>query len=83
MPVAVKLVVDPVLTVAVAGVMAILFSVMTVRAASGEVLPPYEAVIVVVPAATPVATPAGIVATPVSDDVQVTVLVMLAVLASE
>ena len=57
---------------------------VTVRLAVGEVMPLAEAVTVVLPTATPVATPVVllIVATPVLPDDQVAWLVMSAVVAS-
>ena len=84
MPVAVNCCVAPALIDAVAGVTAIDCSVfVTVNTAAGEVTVPSVAVMLLVPAATPVAKPlALIVATDVVPDVQVTELVIFAVLPS-
>ena len=84
MPVAVNCCVAPALIDAVAGVTAIDCNVfVTVNTAAGEVTEPRLAVMLLEPAATPVASPAAlIVATEVVPDVQVTELVMLALLPS-
>ncbi len=70
---------------AVAGVTAMDWSVggVTVRTAAGEVIPLRLAVMLLVPGATPVATPRfEMVATEVVAEVQVTEVVILAVLPS-
>ena len=64
--------------------MAVITAAVTVRFAAGEVMPLADTVTVVLPTATPVATPVVlmIVATPVLPVAQVTWLVMLAVVLS-
>lgn len=79
-----KVAANPLATDVVAGVMAILVSAGAIaRLALLEVMPPDEALTVVLPAATPVATPAAlIVANALLADVHATLLVIFAVLAS-
>ena len=86
MPVAVKLVVSPLATEAVAGLIAIAVSsrAVTVRVALLEVMPLYEAVMVVLPCARVEAMPLLFsVATVLSLDAQVTDPEMLPVWPSE